>query len=147
MKKLAYIKLNSQTPRPPRSVAIAIWALAVCLFSFLPNQAQAFYNPQTGHWLTRDPIGEEGGNNLYGFVMNSPENFSDRNGLNFSIWIGAGPTYNNFTGQPYDNSNQSAYDYGLGWLLGMEDQQCTFGPMTRMGLVTMLHRHTFGQKR
>ena len=29
-----------------------------------------FYMPETGRWASRDPIGEEGGNNLYGFVNN-----------------------------------------------------------------------------
>ncbi|WPX40791.1 RHS repeat-associated core domain-containing protein [Akkermansia sp. N21116] len=28
------------------------------------------YNPTDGRWLTRDPIGEQGGHNLYGFVRN-----------------------------------------------------------------------------
>ena len=28
------------------------------------------YNPQTGKWQTRDPIGEEGGYNLYGYTNN-----------------------------------------------------------------------------
>jgi RHS repeat-associated protein len=27
-----------------------------------------YYNPGTGRWLSRDPIGEKGGLNLYGFV-------------------------------------------------------------------------------
>ena len=36
-----------------RTNRFAIMALAVCLL--LPNLAQAFYNPQTGHWLCRDP--------------------------------------------------------------------------------------------
>jgi len=38
----------------------------------LGQQAQAFYNPSTGRWLSRDPIGEEGGVNLYEFGPNSP---------------------------------------------------------------------------
>jgi RHS repeat-associated protein len=29
-----------------------------------------FYNPSTGRWLSRDPIGEMGGKNLYGFCFN-----------------------------------------------------------------------------
>jgi RHS repeat-associated protein len=29
-----------------------------------------YYDPQTGRWPSRDPIGEEGGMNLYGFVGN-----------------------------------------------------------------------------
>jgi RHS repeat-associated protein len=36
-----------------------------------------FYNPAIGRWLTRDPLGEAGGVNLYGFVQNSPVNFID----------------------------------------------------------------------
>ncbi len=30
------------------------------------------YNPTHGKWQTRDPIGEKGGYNLYGFVTNNP---------------------------------------------------------------------------
>jgi RHS repeat-associated protein len=31
-----------------------------------------YYNPSTGRWLSRDPIEERGGRNLYGFGHNSP---------------------------------------------------------------------------
>ena len=31
-----------------------------------------YYNPGTGRWVSRDPIEERGGPNLYGFVGNSP---------------------------------------------------------------------------
>jgi RHS repeat-associated protein len=31
-----------------------------------------YYNPNTGRWLTKDPAGERGGVNLYGFVNNNP---------------------------------------------------------------------------
>ena len=30
-----------------------------------------YYNPATGRWLNRDPIGEQGGENLYSFVHNN----------------------------------------------------------------------------
>ena len=36
-----------------------------------------FYQPQTGRWLSRDPISERGGTNLYGFVNNNPLQFLD----------------------------------------------------------------------
>jgi len=31
-----------------------------------------FYNPSTGRWLSRDPLKERGGKNLYAFVANLP---------------------------------------------------------------------------
>ena len=36
-----------------------------------------FYAPALGRWLTRDPLGEEGGINLYGFVGNNSINYID----------------------------------------------------------------------
>jgi RHS repeat-associated protein len=39
------------------------------------------YNPAFGRWLSRDPIGERGGLNLYGYVGNQPINFRDPLGL------------------------------------------------------------------
>jgi len=38
------------------------------------------YSPSTGRWLNRDPIGELGGRNLYGFVYNNPIRRIDRLG-------------------------------------------------------------------
>jgi len=40
-----------------------------------------YYNPQTGRWLSMDPMEEEGGVNLYGFVDNAPTDFVDTDGL------------------------------------------------------------------
>ncbi len=40
-----------------------------------------FYNPIIGKWMTRDPLRERGGLNLYGFVGNSPVNRIDPLGL------------------------------------------------------------------
>ncbi|MBP6603743.1 MAG: hypothetical protein KA250_18150 [Verrucomicrobiales bacterium] len=37
----------------------------------LTSKATAYYNPGSGKWLSRDPIGERGGVNLYGFVSNN----------------------------------------------------------------------------
>jgi RHS repeat-associated protein len=36
-----------------------------------------YYSPEMGRWISRDPIGEEGGVNLYGFVNNNPANLID----------------------------------------------------------------------
>ncbi len=40
------------------------------------------YDCETGRWLSRDPIAESAGLNLYGYVLNSPINFVDPYGLN-----------------------------------------------------------------
>ena len=39
------------------------------------------YDPRLGRWLSRDPIGEEGGINLYGYVGNRPLGAMDSTGL------------------------------------------------------------------
>ncbi len=36
-----------------------------------------FYSPELGRWPSRDPIEEQGGENLYGFVANNPVNLID----------------------------------------------------------------------
>ena len=41
-----------------------------------------YYNPSTGRWLSRDPIEERGGLNLYGMLSNDPLNRNDNMGLN-----------------------------------------------------------------
>jgi RHS repeat-associated protein len=42
------------------------------------------YDSDSGRWLNRDPIGERGGLNLYGYVANSPIGLYDPQGLLFS---------------------------------------------------------------
>ncbi len=39
-----------------------------------------YYNPGTGRWPNRDPIGELGGKNLYGFAFNDPLSKADPDG-------------------------------------------------------------------
>jgi RHS repeat-associated protein len=39
------------------------------------------YDPEAGRWISRDPIQEEGGLNLYAYVGNSPLDATDRLGL------------------------------------------------------------------
>ena len=50
------------------------------VFIALSNLAHAFYDPGQGRWLSRDPIEENGGMNLYGFVGNNAVNAVDRLG-------------------------------------------------------------------
>ncbi|MDD4406065.1 MAG: RHS repeat-associated core domain-containing protein [Parabacteroides sp.] len=40
-----------------------------------------YYSPALGRWMSRDPIEEKGGLNLYGFVNNDPVNKWDRLGM------------------------------------------------------------------
>ena len=44
-----------------------------------------FYSPQLMRWLNRDPIGEEGGLNLYGFCGNNPVSRFDVDGRKVQI--------------------------------------------------------------
>jgi RHS repeat-associated protein len=39
------------------------------------------YDPDLGRWLSRDPIAENGGENLYAYARNSPSNATDTSGL------------------------------------------------------------------
>lgn len=55
--------------------------LAVASLFVLAQTAQAHYDPNVGRWISRDPIGEEGGLNLYGFVDNDPSDWWDDSGL------------------------------------------------------------------
>jgi len=62
-------------------------ALAMGVFAFIATTqvASAFYDPNLGRWINRDPIGEVGGLNLYTFVSNSSLNRVDRLGLDAAV--------------------------------------------------------------
>jgi hypothetical protein len=53
--------------------------LVICLLGAAP--AHAFYNPEQGRWINRDPSAEQGGPNLYGFSGNDSQNKVDAFGL------------------------------------------------------------------
>ena len=46
--------------------------MTACAFFAFAVHSFAFYSPQMGRWITRDPIGEEDTANLYQFVENNP---------------------------------------------------------------------------
>jgi RHS repeat-associated protein len=74
---------SSDVSNPARTAAFAI------RFSSKYQDAESglyyygyrYYDPQSGRWLSRDPIGEQGGLNLYGFVGNDGVNGVDLWGL------------------------------------------------------------------
>ena len=78
------------------------------------------YSPQWGRWLQRDPIGEAGGLNLYGYCLNDPSDLIDTLGLtccDLTLSIGHGhvPTSGEvFLNQsPKPNTNNSYFlQYG-----------------------------------
>jgi hypothetical protein len=57
---------------------LAVGCAAALLFA---QSALAFYNPSTGRWLSRDPLGKSGGLNAYAFVANQPLSWIDSKGL------------------------------------------------------------------
>ena len=51
------------------------------LLLLIEARAFAFYDSGTGRWLSKDPVEEVGGINLYAMVSNNPLNFVDNLGL------------------------------------------------------------------
>ena len=49
----------------------------------LVGYQRRFYRPDHGRWLNRDPIEEDGGENLYAFCQNNSILFVDLNGMDF----------------------------------------------------------------
>ncbi len=65
-----------------------------------------YYSSETGRWLSRDPIGERGGLNLYAFVGNDGVNLWDLLGLSdpgLGVGLGVSLGFDNKRG-PYVNS-------------------------------------------
>ena len=64
------------------------------------------YDADSGRWPNRDPIGERGGLNLYGYVGNNPVNFYDPYGLAIGDWWDARTWFNSgFTESWSDQAN------------------------------------------
>ncbi|WP_198159255.1 RHS repeat-associated core domain-containing protein, partial [Methylomonas lenta] len=45
------------------------------------------YDPDTGRWVSRDPIEENGGINLYTYVLNNPLRYIDPLGLESTVYV------------------------------------------------------------
>ena len=60
------------------------------------------YDADSGRWLSRDPIEEDGGLNLYGYVANTPVNWIDPLGLQWRLDEGHGGTHFQLGNQRWD---------------------------------------------
>jgi RHS repeat-associated protein len=68
------------------------------------------YDPRLGRWISRDPLGERGGVNLYDYVRNNPTRWIDP--LGEDIWVGSRGLHQNINvGDP--NGNYSSYSFGI----------------------------------
>jgi len=79
---------NGPTPTPPEGVNSSDFQGLTVDVSYYGYR---WYDPFTGRWPSRDPIEEDGGITLYGFVGNSGVNRWDRFGLVGSITIPGSP--------------------------------------------------------
>ena len=89
----------------------------------LYNFRARWYAPTIGRWLSKDPIGLEGGLNLYAFCGNNAVNFVDPQGL--AIWIegpsGSEPTNHQSIniGNPF--GKYRSYSYGTDLTINLKN--------------------------
>ena len=98
---------------------------------YLPEQELYFtryraYDASTGRWLSRDPIAEQGGINLYGYVGGNPVNFNDPLGLEPNIPY---PNVNTAGEQAIRDINSTSIRQGVeyaGRICGNTDGSCFY---------------------
>ncbi len=90
-----------------------------------------WYAPNLQRWLNRDPIGEQGGINLYTFVYSNPIHYYDDFGNQPALppgWAGPGrpydPSLNPFAGPPPDTP------WACGWRIEEEERARPANGMT-----------------
>lgn len=82
-----------------------VLTLGLGLVLLAPQQSSVYYNSSTGRWISRDPIAESGGRNLFAFVGNRLPRAADRLGLRpihleFNAFIPGLPDWLPEPGQP-----------------------------------------------
>lgn len=109
-----------------------------------------YYNPSTGRWPSRDPIGEQGGINLYGFVANNPVSRRDFLGLKLDEYTGdvaklvLSPTENMQEGSIGEHLAEIV-DFNYSTDLLMKSDSCPSGYGSRLAFtgklkITLTHR-------
>jgi RHS repeat-associated protein len=72
------------------------------------------YSPALGRWLSRDPLGELAGTNLYAYCGNNPISFSDPSGLDQAVIVGDPAGRNPFGHAADAVTGAGVYSYGTG---------------------------------
>lgn len=88
--------------------------LFVALLSFIvvaEAHAMRWYSPNTGRWLSRDPIEEKGGQNLYGFVGNNAVYEFD----SFGLVIGTVTVVSSYA----VSTDAGFFDHKRGWYMDL----------------------------
>ena len=88
--------------------------LSLVVLLCLATTSQAFFDPTVGRWASRDPINENGGLNLRGFVRNDPVGSTDT----FGLLVGT-VSINPSSPVVVDPSYPGTIFYRRGWLIGI----------------------------
>jgi len=86
-----------------------------------------YYDPSTGRFMTPDPIGHQGGINLYAYVANAPTSAIDPRGLDILV-IEQGPTNRNPIGHTaIAITGRGVFSFGNGRELSTDSKQNIIG--------------------
>jgi len=92
------------------------------------------YDPDLGRWLSRDPIGEIGGLNLYSYSLDDPVNLIDVNGGFPNSWV---PRYGNWGGPDWSGGWRPSQHGGLNGPLP---------PVDALDAAAMRHDFAYGRR-
>ena len=87
-----------------------------------------YYNASTGRWLSKDPIGELGGPNLYGFLLSAPTLGWDYLGCGDSYWGDVAETAGAMGRGVGHGAGQIGYFFGdllLGFVVVVVPESCS----------------------